>query len=719
MSLSMQGESSKGKRRRKRNKFRTGLNLSQEKGSYFFFIGLLIIAMFGCVASGAPKQGFYGILFVSIGILVALFPPAFITSKWLIIGLTLFLISLSASLLPRDFASSQSWRTNLESLGLDTGNQISPHPATTIESLIIVGVIVMLTLCSLGHRISRESLLKIASLFVLAVSIYTGISMLFVQYEWDWVWNPNNQFGFFANRNHMATLMVMASLVGVGSLFVYLKKKNWTAFLIVLLATSIICWAILGYSVSRAGLILFISLHVLWFAFVVKNHLNYKLVTSFIVLFSLAVILFLLSDTKLEDRFENLLEKKESSSKILNKDSKNNYTSILGLRKSIHADTYKMIKSEPWTGTGLGTFEFIFPFYQKESTAYSERAANSKALHPESNWLDLFSQAGLLSTLIVLMIVLPLLILTLFKNRRSRSWLLCLSCILSIFCVLLHGVVDVPGQKFGIILSGILLVGVTLKLDPSTDKAPKRYATIIYQLLAVGIFSLGVILVHSQWFSSSSIVFSDTQTRINKIQKLHQLSIDSARENDEISQKKLLLSAINLTESAIERSPLDSDLHFIRGKLYSFLDGNEDKIKSSFKIESALDPTWFKLPLRQSQVWLFIDIKETRELWGEGFDRANRINDKYSKDSWNEILTQARQHPIHMRDVYKIILSKDDPYYIKRWMNYAGIKNLNTQMPNILRNKVLSDNSKNDILSYWKRISPKDFKKYSESRSMN
>ena len=165
----------------------------------------------------------------------------------------------------------------------------------------------MIGLCSLGHRISRESFLKIAALFVLAVSLYAGISMLFVQNKWDWAWNPNNQFGFFANRNHMATLMVMASLVGVGSLFVYLKKKNWIAFIIMLLATGIICWAILGYSVSRAGLILLISFQVIWFVFVVKKHLNYKLVTSFLVLFSLAVILFLLSDTKLEDRVEKLV----------------------------------------------------------------------------------------------------------------------------------------------------------------------------------------------------------------------------------------------------------------------------------------------------------------------------------------------------------------------------------------------------------------------------
>ena len=282
-----------------------------------------------------------------------------------------------------------------------------------------------------------------------------------------------------------------------------------------------------------------------------------------------------------------------------------------------------------------------------------------------------------------------------------------------------HGIVDVPGQKYGIILSGILLIGITLKHDPRKDRASPGYAVIIYQLLAVGVFSLGVILVHSQWFSSSSIVFSDTQTRINKIQNLYKLSIDSAKENDTISQKKFLISAINLNENAIKRSPLDSDLHFIYGKLYSSLDGSEDKVKSSFEIESTLDPTWFKLPLRQSKVWLFIDINETRMLWREGFDRANRINEKYSQSSWNEILTQARQHPILIRDVYKIILSKDDPYYIKRWMNYAGIKNLNTQMPNILNNKLLSNNTKNVILSYWKSISPKDFKKYSESRIMN
>ena len=205
----MQAERSKEKRKIKKKKLRHSLNLSQEKASYFFFIGLLIITIIGCVASGAPKQGFYGILFITIGILVALFPPAFIAPKWMIVGLTLFLISLSASLLPRDFVTSQSWRTNLESLGLDTGNLISPHPSATVESLIIVGVILIIGLCSLGHRISRDSFLKIAALFVIAIASYVSVSIFLIQNEWEWGWDPNNQFGFFANRNHMATLMVM------------------------------------------------------------------------------------------------------------------------------------------------------------------------------------------------------------------------------------------------------------------------------------------------------------------------------------------------------------------------------------------------------------------------------------------------------------------------------------------------------------------------------
>ena len=674
-----------------------------------------MIAIFGCVASGAPRQGFYGIIFVWVGILIALFPPAFMTSKWLNVGLTLFFISLCSSLLPRSFASIQSWRTDLESLGLGTGNLISPHPTATIECLIIIGSILIIGLCSLGHRMNRKGFLKIATLFVIAVATYAVFAILFVQNEWSWGWNPNDEFGFFANRNHMATLMVMGSLVGVGSLIIYLKQKNWTAGFLTLLATGIICWSILGFSISRSGLFLFISFQIIWFLFVFKKNLNHKLATSFIVLFCLACILFFLSDNNLENRLEELIVKKETDSELSNSEKKSNYSDILGLRKYIHSDTYQMIESEPWTGTGLGTYEFIFPFYKKEINTYHPRSSNTNFLHPESNWLDLAAQAGILSTVLALVCILPLLILTLLKNRKSRSWLLSLSCTLSVFSILIHGIVDVPGQKIGIVMSGILLIGISLKTSHSQDKVSPRYVTFFYQLLAIGIFSLGLILVHSQWFNSDSIVFSDAQMRINKIQKTYQLSIDSAQEKDFVNQKKYINSAINLTENAIQRTPLDPNLHFIRGKLYSFLVGNEDKIKSSFEIESTLDQTWVDLPIRQSQVWLFIDTKETRRLWTEALERASMGGDKALIRTWSKILRQARRHPIEIRDTYKIIMNRNDSYYIMRWMDYAGAKNLNSQMPIILQSKLLSNNTKKDISDRWKKISPKDYERFLES----
>ena len=72
-----------------------------------------------------------------------------------------------------------------------------------------------------------------------------------------------------------------------------------------------------------------------------KNILIISSLPHFLVLFCLSTILFFLSDTTLEDRLKNLLTEREPRSELINSDEKSNYTSILGLRKFIHADTTK------------------------------------------------------------------------------------------------------------------------------------------------------------------------------------------------------------------------------------------------------------------------------------------------------------------------------------------------------------------------------------------
>ena len=223
----MTKKSSKVRRKkRRRHQSGEGRRIESDHKSFYFFIGLVVIALFACVSSGAPRQGFYGIIFLLIGILIALFPPQFSISKWIPLGAGLFIFASSLSFLPRGMTGTQEWRIHLESLGLDTGNLITAHPTKSIEILFIIGAVLITALCALGHRLNRPRLLKVASFFLLLVVVYAGISMLFKEYQWEWEWDLNNQFGFFANRNHMATLMVMGSLIGTGTLSLSITQKN-------------------------------------------------------------------------------------------------------------------------------------------------------------------------------------------------------------------------------------------------------------------------------------------------------------------------------------------------------------------------------------------------------------------------------------------------------------------------------------------------------------
>ena len=218
---------------------------------------------------------------------------------------------------------------------------------------------------------------------------------------------------------------------------------------------------------------------------------------------------------------------------------------------------------------------------------------------------------------------------------------------------------------------------------------------------------MGLCLIYSQWFNEKSILFSDHRSVIQKIDRLYKKSQDSAASAQIQEQKKHLLSAISLSEDAIKQMPLDPTFHFVRGKLYSQLAESDSEIKKSFAIASALDPQWTGAPLRQAKVWLFIDIKETRTLWAEALIRADKINKDSLRSTWTIILNQAKQNPSQIRSVYKLVLDRNQAYLIKEWMNFASNKILASQMPLIMENTALEEDTKRQIELHWKKRSPK------------
>ncbi len=78
-------------------------------------------------------------------------------------------------------------------------------------------------------------------------------------------------------------------------------------------------------------------------------------------------------------------------------------------RMLIYADAWRWWLDTPWTGTGLGTFDFQYPAYQDSSL-------RAKVSHAHSDWIETALEAGLLGVFLALTgVVLPVV-------AGARSW---------------------------------------------------------------------------------------------------------------------------------------------------------------------------------------------------------------------------------------------------------------------------------------------------------
>ena len=129
-----------------------------EKRSILFFIGLITVICFGIFASQTPRQIFYGVVFTSLGLLVVFCPPRLKINKWIYGSSIAIVFSSCLTLLPRNFVIKQTWREELENIGLDTGFLITPNPVITIEYILIISLVLLTAVCASGHFIRGRNI---------------------------------------------------------------------------------------------------------------------------------------------------------------------------------------------------------------------------------------------------------------------------------------------------------------------------------------------------------------------------------------------------------------------------------------------------------------------------------------------------------------------------------------------------------------------------------
>ena len=181
-------------------------------------------------------------------------------------------------------------------------------------------------------------------------------------------------FGPYANRNHFAgfaELVIPISLVPL--VLGKVRRERW--FLVSLFA--VVPIGALVLSASRGGIISFsVELGVLFLWLVLRRTVGRHLLSGGAVLLLAFLMVSWLGVEQLIERFSSLQSLEVT----------------VGKRASMRADTWRIFLDHPWTGTGLGTLQLVFPAYE---TLYDGRIVN----HTHNDYLEGLAETGIVGGL--------------------------------------------------------------------------------------------------------------------------------------------------------------------------------------------------------------------------------------------------------------------------------------------------------------------------------
>jgi O-antigen ligase len=178
-------------------------------------------------------------------------------------------------------------------------------------------------------------------------------------------------FGPFVNPNHFAGFVELVSPLGLAMLLSGAVRRDKLPLLIVL---SILPIGALALSASRGGIISFLFEFVmLIFLMRRKGERRRQLVMAGSLALVAGFLALWLGLGWTVERFEHLSQGDISRDR----------------RVSIFRDTWKIVRDHPWTGTGLGTLETVFPRYE---SYYDGRIVD----HAHNDYLELLADTGLI-----------------------------------------------------------------------------------------------------------------------------------------------------------------------------------------------------------------------------------------------------------------------------------------------------------------------------------
>jgi O-antigen ligase len=227
-------------------------------------------------------------------------------------------------------------------------------------------------------------------------------------------------FGPFVNPNHFAGFVELISPLGLAMLLTGAVRRDKLPLLILL---SVLPIGALALSASRGGITCFLFESVLLMLLTRKRgERRWQLLMAGGLALVVGFLAIWLGLSWTVERFEHLTREDISRDR----------------RVSIFTDTWQIIHDHPWTGTGLGTFEIVFPRYE---TYYDGRVVD----HAHNDYLELLADTGMIGGVCMLGFVV-LLAWRGLSNVRAANDPVCRSLysgsVVACAGLLLHSLVD-------------------------------------------------------------------------------------------------------------------------------------------------------------------------------------------------------------------------------------------------------------------------------------
>jgi hypothetical protein len=620
------------------------------------------LPVLACFLGGGTQKWAEGIVVTLLGLYLLMRPPRLSLGVGINALLLALVVLATVAFLPASWFSIPAWRTTLTNeFKIALPSTVSPQPWITGTCLIsLVAGLSWLYLVSTQDVDLRAARWQLR-LFVIGVVVLAAFSVgFYMAHVSPAFWMNQRGFGPFPNRNQTADLFGITAIVllACGQDDLRFGRKRWVVWVPALG----VLVAALVLNLSRAGLVILVGGSALWIAIVALRQRSTGWIALGVSFLLLLLSALLLGGGETLERFHlRGLQGLGISSDF---------------RWLIFKDTFRMIAASPWCGVGLGNFESVFALFRALSWA------DTRSLHPESDWLWVWSELGW-PAVIVIVVGSALFVRRVFPLREGTNQRLRLAALIGASLFALHGIIDVSAHRVGTAFSGLLLLGLTLHRPLGLPSS---------RTIAVVFRAVGLLLIVS---GASWVISARGQFLLpGSVGGMNAKQLAAVANSD-----YNFAEAIRVAACGLDWAPLDWQLYFTRA-LAEVAQKQPQLALVDFRRASFLEPNGFEVPLAEGSAWLPTQPGYAANAFREALRRAG----PRQAEVFAIILTNAsQQNPPVARMMEQIGLARHD--LVLPYLNRVAGQTFQRAVNQVLRNdpelSTFSEPEKFALFTLW------------------